>query len=463
MNTSNRIRILNIKLILLLVSFEIPLLLFSQTHVFKGSVKDEKTLKPIPDVNVHVEGSKIGSSTNSKGEFIIQLETLPSTIVVSCIGYDNFTIKINEIPKNVIEFSLKPKSYNLKEVNVKSSAYNFIFKDKYYSILDYELMDGNPLLLVFRTLLNKSELVLLNRIGDTLTVSKLPEVHPAQLHKDFLRNVYYFSRANNAYQLYFDRDSDTLQYLPAVEIDSMENIFRFLIFKISNKVYFNESQANGFGTAFGFYQKGVGKKYIRQYLNEKKLSESIDDQKFYAIWNQLIASQIPPGEMTAEKFAKSPKLGQYMNQYDSRAYNFEFYKMIYPVIKTKDNNIAFFNFGDNVIEFYEPEGKLIRIVPISFHKESFSVNDSVKQIQGNEPNWKWSRQIIIDESTSEVYTTFTRSGMLRINRIDLQSGRLKPGTVLPFLFPKKIEIFNGEAFFLNKGLDENWKLVKCKL
>jgi hypothetical protein len=463
MNALNKTLFPNIKLAITLVCFNIPLLVLSQTHVFKGSVRDEQTLKAIPEVNVHVAGSMNGSSTNSKGEFNLQLETCPATIVVSCIGYENFTITVTEIPKNTVEFLLKPRSYNLNEVNISSRPYNFLFKDKNYSILDYELVDGNPLLLVFRTLLNKSELVLLDRLGDTITISKLPEVHPAQLYKDFLNNVYYFSKANNAYQFYFNRDNNTLMCLPEIKIDSLENIFRYLIFKISNKVYFNETQANGFGTAFGFYQKEGGKKYIRQYYNEKKLSESIDDQKFYAMWNQLIASQIPPGEMTAAKFAQSPKLGQYMNQFDSRAYNFEFYKMIYPVLKTKENNIAFFNFGDNVIELYEPEGKLLRIVPISFHKESLSINDSLKQIQGNEPGWRWAKQVIIDESTSEVYTTFKQSGMLRINKIDLQSGSLKSGTVIPLLFPEKIKIFDGEAFFLIKGANENWKLVKCKL
>ena len=53
--------------------------------------------------------------------------------------------------------------------------------------------------------------------------------------------------------------------------------------------------------------------------------------------------------------------------------------------------------------------------------------------------------------------------MYRLNRIDLETGKLKAGTILPFPFPEKIEIYDGEAFFINQGVNENRKLVKCRL
>jgi hypothetical protein len=55
--------------------------------------------------------------------------------------------------------------------------------------------------------------------------------------------------------------------------------------------------------------------------------------------------------------------------------------------------------------------------------------------------------------------------MVRIQRIDVETGQLDNGTILPFPFPEKIEIYKGDAYFLIKqdGTSENWKLMKCRI
>ena len=55
--------------------------------------------------------------------------------------------------------------------------------------------------------------------------------------------------------------------------------------------------------------------------------------------------------------------------------------------------------------------------------------------------------------------------MVKIQKIDPLTGNLSAGTILPFLFPEKIKVYKGEAFFLCKdsGGSGNWKLVKCKV
>ena len=137
--------------------------------------------------------------------------------------------------------------------------------------------------------------------------------------------------------------------------------------------------------------------------------------------------------------------------------------MIFPVIKTKENTIAFFNFGSDVIELMDKDGKLLKIVPVSFHKETKSTSDTTSAIRLSDSGWRWGSKILVDEFNSNVYTTFLKTGMIRINRIDLETGKLRVGTVLPLPFPEKIEIYDGEAYFLNKGVNENWKLAKCKM
>ena len=52
---------------------------------------------------------------------------------------------------------------------------------------------------------------------------------------------------------------------------------------------------------------------------------------------------------------------------ENRAHQLEFYKMIFPVVKTPDDNIAFFNFATDSIEIMNGNGIRINSVPIKFH------------------------------------------------------------------------------------------------
>ncbi|MEI6454888.1 MAG: carboxypeptidase-like regulatory domain-containing protein [bacterium] len=437
--------------------------LYAQTDIFKGVVKDEQTLKPIPEVNIQISGTTRGTATDHSGRFSIILEQLPVSLVFSCIGYEDENYKVSELPENTVEFLLMSKAYALNEINITANNYSFLFKNKDYSVLDYELMNGNALLLIFRTLLNKSEMVLLNRSGDTLVISSLPESPPAGLYKDFLSNIHYFSRSDHAYQIFYNKGGNRMDVLYKTTVDSLEKILGSFIFRMSDRLYFQETLANGMGTIVGYYQKGSNRQIIRQYFDEKKSSEWMDDQRFYNRWNGLLASQIPSGEMSAVKFAQSPKLGQYMNQFDERAYQFEFYNMIFPVIKITDNQIAFFNFSRDFIEFLDKEGKILMNVPITFHKESVSESDTLSSVRLSESGWRWGKVILEDEFNHNIYTTYLKNGMVKINQIDLVTGKLKKGTVIPVQYPVKMEVYDGDVYFLNKGVNENWKLAKCSL
>ena len=431
--------------------------LYSQSVIFKGIVKDEQTLKPIPDVNIKIFETTQGTATDKNGQFSIKLEKIPAAIVFTCVGYENEYYKISEISKNPVEFLLRSKAYTLKEVNITSRNYSFIFKNQDYSVLDYELMDDNILLMVFRTLLKQSQAILLNRFGDTIAVSQLPELPPSRFYKDFLSNIHYFSKSDNSYQCYYKKATKSIDFLFKTKIDSIEKLVKPFLFKIQGRLYFQESYANGFGTVLGYYEKGRGKQYIGKFLNEGKNTEFSDDQIFYTKWNAFIAGA---ANIPIENFEGDSR---FYNSDEARAHSFEYFNMTFPVIKTNDTTIVFFNFGENVIDFMNKDGKISRIVPISFHKETVTNSDTISKVRLSDSGWHWGNVILVDEFNHNVYTTYHKIGMIRINRIDIETGQLKNGTIIPLPFPEKIEIYDGEAYFLNKGVNENWKLAKCDL
>lgn len=446
--------------------------LYSQTFEFKGIIRDEQTLKPIPDVNIKVTGTNTGTATDQSGRFALRFGKIPVSLVFSCVGYEEENFRVSKITASQIEFFMRSKAYNLKEMNVTANNYSFLFKDRDYSVLDYELAEENVLVLVFRTLLNQSRLVLLNRTGDTLAVSTLPEIPSARLYKDFLRNIHYCSKQGNAYQCSYDRDIKSLEFLFRTRLDSLQTLFKPFIFKLNDHIYFQEKIYGGFGTSFGFIEPGKGKKYIRQVINKKKITEYFDDQVFYQRWNinypaqQNFSGPASDGFIITDQafdFSVGDTSGGVYDRSEARAHVFEYFKMTFPVIRTKYNSIAFFNFGSDVIEMMDKDGKILNKIPITFHKGSMSKYDSATRVSLPETGWRWGTMILVDENNRDMYTLFFKNDLVRIHRIDLETGQLHKGTILPLPYPEKIEIYDGEAYFLNKGLNENWKLVRCKL
>jgi hypothetical protein len=433
--------------------------IYSQTTLFKGVVKDEKTLKPILDVNIKVYGTTLGTSTDNAGNFSLTINKIPTTIIFTCIGYEVAAYTVTGTPKTPIEFQLRPKTYLLGEVDISSHKYSYLFKDKDYSVLDYEIMGDNLVLIIFKYQIKESELVLLARNGDTLSFSPLPEAPPAKLFKDFLANVHYISKDENTFQFLYNAEKSRFEFYHGITIDSLQTILRQGIFKLWGRIYFQEKIVNGFGTAFGFYEKGVGKKYIRTYVNEKQLSKLGDDQSFYNSWNlyRSMSDNTPKSMLPAEdEFYTTPEFD--FGSGEPRSWTVD-------KDEKRAHQIAFFNFATDTIEFMNGNGVRINSVPIKFHIAAKVKTDTRKSIKLSDSDWRWGSEILTDEYSRDVYTIFRKNGMVKIQRVDLETGKLSSGTVLPFPFPEKLRIYKGGVYFLIKhdGSNDTWKLVKCTI
>ncbi|MCX6280903.1 MAG: carboxypeptidase-like regulatory domain-containing protein [Bacteroidetes bacterium] len=442
----------------------------AQGTEFRGIIINELNSKPVPEANIRVSGTNKGTFTDKKGQFSLSISKLPSRIIISCIGYENSGYTIREVSGKQVELHIRPVIYNLKEVEISSVKHAVVYQDRSYSVLDYELMDDNLLLIVFRNILKQSEIVLLTRNGDTLSVIDPPGLPPDKLYEDFLSNVHYYSKEALTWQCFYNKENRSLGFLNATPADTLEKHIKPFLFRISGRLYFQEKILDGFGTKIGYYSRNEGKRYIKTCLYENKISEYFDDQNFYREWNRVTGSfnALDSGEIGSPSefdFSVSETEGGAYGKNEIRAHRFEFYNMIFPLIKIHGDSLAFFNFGNDIIEILDRDGKTKRTVPINFHHE-VSVKSRSKKINSLETSgWRWGTKILTDRSDQDVYTTFIKNGMVKICKIDLLTGKPGEETVLPFPFPEKIRIYKGEAYFLYKesGYQENWKLVKCRL
>jgi hypothetical protein len=422
---------------------------FSQTIIIHGVVKDNNSLKPISNVNIKINGTNDGVFTDPDGRFSLPLNRTPVLLTLSCVGYEPLCYNIDNIPAEPIELILRQKISDLQEVDIKAIRFNYVFKDKSYSVLDYEIMGDNLLLLVFRYQLKNTELILLNRSGDTLSIVPVPELKPIRLYKDFLTNIHYISTEENAFQCVYNDIEKKIEFPYRTTYDTLVKLVRPFLFTVGDRLYFEEFTPGGFGKNIGYYDKNHQKEYLRHVYGETAQRNYFDDLKFNALWNSKASDRAC------------------ISNDDYRANNLFYYQKINaPLVKLADSNMAVFNFTDGVIEFMSGQGKVYRTLPIDFHKESENLITGLFGVIIPIADWEWSGKLYVDEYYRDVYTSFKKNGMVQIRKINLETGKLSNNYDVPFAFPEKIEIYKGDAYFLIKndgGNFENWKLVKLHL
>ena len=82
-----------------------------------GNIKDIKNGQPLSLVSIHIPDLKIGTVSNSFGEY--QLKNIPTgnyLVEISLIGYRSIEVKINIRGVSTFNFSLTPQSFVLNEV-----------------------------------------------------------------------------------------------------------------------------------------------------------------------------------------------------------------------------------------------------------------------------------------------------------------------------------------------------------
>jgi TonB-dependent starch-binding outer membrane protein SusC len=89
---------------------------WSQDRTVTGTVTAADDKQPLPGVNVIVEGTTKGTSTDGEGKYSLQLSGAENTIVFSFVGYNPITITVDN--RTTIDVALEPDVTSLNEVVV---------------------------------------------------------------------------------------------------------------------------------------------------------------------------------------------------------------------------------------------------------------------------------------------------------------------------------------------------------
>ncbi|MEG1585618.1 MAG: DUF5686 family protein [Bacteroidales bacterium] len=105
-----------IYIILILFWFCCPA--WGQTRLIEGIIKDSLTQQPLGYVSVYLKGTTHGAMTDDNGIFRLDASGR-QVLVVSCIGYKEYTAPVSSFKNNPITILLAPSQYQLAEVQVK--------------------------------------------------------------------------------------------------------------------------------------------------------------------------------------------------------------------------------------------------------------------------------------------------------------------------------------------------------
>jgi len=86
----------------------------------KGKILNDRTGKPVEYANITIPGKQMGTISNQDGEFIFKMPVFhdSATIVVSAIGYANFSAKTSELIDTPARIHLQPIALPIEEVTI---------------------------------------------------------------------------------------------------------------------------------------------------------------------------------------------------------------------------------------------------------------------------------------------------------------------------------------------------------
>lgn len=104
------------KTFLLTIAMFSFILVFSQDKVITGKVMDAKDGSPVSGASVFAKGSRTGTSTDSEGNFKLNVASTIKVLVISSVGFETYEVDISS--KSIISVTLTAQAGGLSEVVV---------------------------------------------------------------------------------------------------------------------------------------------------------------------------------------------------------------------------------------------------------------------------------------------------------------------------------------------------------
>lgn len=380
---------------------------FSQNEGIRisGKISDIKTGKALTSVNIIVQGSSVGTTSDKDGNFRIFLYKTPVILRFSMVGYKSYYLKIHEYKDLNIDINMEPRITDLPPATIYADKVINITKDEKLYVADYEFYKNNILLLAYKEkIITKPYIIYMTPEGDTLISRIIKKAE--KLYRDGLDYTHLVTR-NFCYQI--EIDSGGIEFYYPTPKSDFFNMVSYLDDATDEVVF------------------------IHQYYNRNQVLLYIDFNRIDSSYSEF---RTITDEQGMTMLFDNDRWGLFgaRNEHEARFEEMCFADPIFAPLFLLDDSIYIINFVDSQIEHYDINGNEVEVIQIEFN--------SYKNIK---------EEIIIDEVSKKVYSLFKESAITTLREINLKTGDLSTSIQIPgYPFIENIKVRDDVVYFLYK-------------
>ena len=409
----------------------------AQPFVIRGAITDLEKKQPVEHVNIYAPRNEVGAVSDAAGNFVLTLSELPDTLVISCIGFATIKWPLRAVSTAPLAIVLHPQSGLLPEVSVSAFKKAEVIYPPEYSVVDYELYQGLPLLLVCKNSLSGYWLVVLDENNRITGELKLKSLRPEALTKSCLGGIYLLT-SHEAYGVEVPDKAPVLT--ETVNIQQYNQLVLPCVGVNEQYIYFSKWQLKNQILSYKAAPRNGGPHLsIKTILDEAQLTRLAEEGWFRSVqvenakWlfgslkdyqiENMVSNLIEDQNTFADRFVYTP---------------------VKADLFTHNERLCLFNHTNDYLEWMKSDGASIRRVPIQYHLDK---------------NWK--SEVLYDEATGRFYTLMDHGKNTLVVEINTYDGTTSEYMLLDRAFVQNVKVFNGKIYFLYKDFavsERNLKL-----
>jgi len=428
----------------------------SQEIIIFGYVHDADN-NPVEMVNIVVENSTYGSTSDANGIFKLTLSKVPLKLIFSHVSYKKQELKITKAAlekaseTGILTFDILMES-NIKmlpPVSINDSKIQMAYQNKKAWILDYELEDDYLILLLLEG--NKKKLRIVEENNENSYLEKEILKNCQGLYKDCFGSLHLMTK-DSVYQAFF---SDSMIIIPySASIKSFYQLIKPCQIATNNKlVYQKFSDYNQKVTYTLIDTEKKTEMLLASAINEEQrrnaelVATDIFGTKFQQEYYKQVGQyfeKMPPTEEINEQAAlplkKRTAVDEQTLRFKQRSDNLTRFffsalcKPTYQPVKYVNQKIYLFNHYEGKLLAFNEEGNKLSEQTITYQKDK-----------------QWVNEIIVNEEHTRCFAKYIKDGLVTLHEIDLDTGRVKGSLTLEeHAFPEKIRIKGDFVYYTYK-------------
>jgi CarboxypepD_reg-like domain len=425
-----------LRIVLLLVATATAL---QAQWTISGRIIDADAQDPLPGALALLAGETRGAVADSTGRFVLSSKIPYPVINIQYLGYKPISKRLDLKKEQKYEFAMLPDPLTLPTTTIIADGLQRVHPDRTTSVIDYEFLHGQLLLLVYDRLRKRNVIQLFSRDLNLLAEADVPDRNLRALMADCVGNCHCTSDD-------FVGQIDFAKGHLFVRWDSL-SVFNRVVATCQARLastYYFAFQPHNFAKAFMYQHEGATKRKFLYGTIDQKTLDIIHDEGLAEVRDGTKADL-----SIASPYGSTESLRAVFQTELNRQYlSLVVCPPIYVPIKIAHQSVLIFDHPHDLVLRYDELGYCLDTIRIDYH---------------HLPNWK--KEVIVDDEAQEVYTMTELGGYTRLHRIDLRTGTLAESWELPDPFPLKIKVMGGFIYYTyrDNATDATKRLYRMQL